>query len=62
MSLESFYHEVALRQASADRDNLRFTPPWWKRCLAALPASVRWLFALIFFASLAAAGWLSLLR
>ena len=42
MSLESFFHEVALRQASADRDNLRFQPSWPARFLAALsPAAKR---------------------
>jgi hypothetical protein len=59
MSLESFYHEVALRQASADRDNLKFKPPWWRRCLAALSPAMKRLLVIIAAAALAAAGWWS---
>jgi len=57
MSLESFFHEVALRQASADRDNLKFTPPWWKRWLAALPPTAKRFIAVAVGAGLATAGW-----
>jgi len=57
MSLESFYHEVALRQASADRDNLKVQPPRWNRSLAALSPTVKRLIAFAAIAALAAAGW-----
>lgn len=57
MSLESFFHEVALRQASADRDNPKFTPPWWKRWLAALPPAVKRIIAVVGGVAIAVAGW-----
>ncbi|MBI5683983.1 MAG: hypothetical protein HZC54_02785 [Verrucomicrobia bacterium] len=57
MSLESFYHEVAMRQASADRDSLKSVPPWWRRCLTALPPTARRLLALTAMSALATAGW-----
>lgn len=57
MSLESFFHEVALRQASADRDNLKFTPPWWKRWLATLSPTTKRVIAVAVGAALAAAAW-----
>jgi len=57
MSLESFFHEVALRQASADRDNLKFTPPWWKRWLAALSPTAKRFIVVAAGVAFAAAGW-----
>ena len=57
MSLESFYHEVALRQASADRDHLKTQPPRWSRSLAALSPTMKRLIVLAAVAALAAAGW-----
>ncbi|MCX6899647.1 MAG: hypothetical protein NT105_13230 [Verrucomicrobia bacterium] len=57
MSLESFYHEVALRQASADRDNLKPAPPWWRRHLAVLPPTAKRLIAFATVTALAAVGW-----
>ncbi|MCX6907950.1 MAG: hypothetical protein NTY01_07905 [Verrucomicrobia bacterium] len=57
MSLESFFHEVAMRQASADRDNLKVTPPWWKRWLAALPPAAKHFIAVGVSASLAVGAW-----
>lgn len=57
MSLESFYHEVALRKATADRDQLKFTPPWWRRCLAALSPTVKRILILAGCTALTAAGW-----
>jgi hypothetical protein len=57
MSLESFFHEVALRQASADRDNIKFSPPWWKRWLDALPVAAKRSLVVGAIAAVAAAGW-----
>lgn len=57
MSLESFFHEVAIRQASADRDNLKSSSFEWRKRLAALSPAARCLGVLALFAALAAAGW-----
>ncbi len=57
MSLESFYHEVALRQASADRDNLNPALSRWRRCLAKIPPAAKRLLAITTVAALAIAGW-----
>ena len=58
MSLESFFHEVAIRQASANRDNLKSSPlDCWRKQFAALPPTVRWIVTLTVLAALSAAGW-----
>jgi len=57
MSLESFFHEVALRQASADRNNPKFQPPWWNRHLAALSPTAKRIIAASAVMVFAAAVW-----
>ncbi len=58
MSLESFFHEVAIRQASADRDNLKSSPLGdWKKGLSILPPAVKWIGAIIVLTVVAAASW-----
>lgn len=57
MSLESFFHELALRQASADRDNLKLQPPWWRRRLATASRTTKRVLAAIVIMMLAATGW-----
>lgn len=58
MSLESFYHEVALRQASADRNNLKLLPLWQRRLRATLPPAAKWSIAVAVVVALAIAVWL----
>ena len=57
MSLESFFHELALRQASADRDNLKLQPPWWRRRLATASRTTKRVLAATAVMMLAATGW-----
>lgn len=58
MSLESFFHEVAIRQASANRDDLKSSSfDCWRKQFATLPSAVKWIGALIVLAALTAAGW-----
>ena len=59
MSLESFFHEIAMRQASADRDHLRTQPPWWKRHLSAVSRTTKQILVTTIVVGLGAAGvWL----
>lgn len=56
MSLESFYHEVALRHASADRDHLKSAPVGWRR-FTSLPPTTRRLVIFTLLVAAAALTW-----
>jgi hypothetical protein len=57
MSLESFYHEVALRRASADRDHLISAPVGWRRFTSLLPTTRRLVIFTLFVAATALTWW-----